>query len=107
MAASLPEILPVAAPSFTLAAIAALDSPRIDVADVRGAADAALVVALAARPTPIVVVAADADAARRLASDVAFLLGATRGDDQEAGAGVVVVGGAELHGTQRALVVRK
>jgi transcription-repair coupling factor (superfamily II helicase) len=64
-----------------LSEIAARTEPRIDVADVRGSADAAVVAALVrdgASP-PAVVITEDGDAARRLAGDVGFLLGPSHG----------------------------
>ncbi len=68
-----------------LSSIAARTDARIDVADVRGSADAALVAALArdASAPPICVIAEDAESARRLAGDVAFLLGRGRSDELE------------------------
>jgi transcription-repair coupling factor (superfamily II helicase) len=56
-------------------AASALTARRLDVGGVRGAADAAIVAVLARGPSPVVVVAEDADAARRLAQDVTFLMG--------------------------------
>ncbi len=81
----LPNVLPPEGVVVTrLAAIAAREDARIDVADVRGSADAAVVAALVRDPSspPVLVVAEDADAASRIANDVAFLLGRSReGDD--------------------------
>ena len=51
----------------------ARSSDRVDVAGVRGSADALLVAALA-RETPVLALVEDEDAARRFASDVGFLL---------------------------------
>ncbi|MBX3223407.1 MAG: transcription-repair coupling factor [Labilithrix sp.] len=80
----LPSILPPEGVVVTrLSAIAARPEARVDVADVHGSADAAVVVALVLDPSapPVVVFAEDADAARRLAGDVAFLLGRGRADE--------------------------
>ena len=76
-----------------LASIAARKDARIDVADVRGAADAVLVAALVREPAapPVVVIAEDADAARRVAGDVAFLLGRGRADELEDDSDVLVL----------------
>jgi len=82
----LPSVLPPEGVIVTrLSSIAARKEPRIDVADVRGSADAALVAALVreASAPPVLVIADDADAARRLAGDVAFLLGRGRPDELE------------------------
>src|SRR4051812_48720066 len=73
-----------------LGAIAARPGPRVDVTGVRGSADAAVVAALVqAGAADVVVVAPDADGARRLAADVSFLLGAvnakTQADEGDAG----------------------
>jgi transcription-repair coupling factor (superfamily II helicase) len=75
-----------------LGVIASLDRPRIDVSDVRGAADAAIVAALvtsgAALSMRAVVVAADGEAARALAGDIAFLLhGGAPADETDGVAG--------------------
>ncbi len=78
----LPSILPSEGVVVTrLSAIAALalreDERRIDIADVRGSADAAILASLVrdqAAP-PVVVLTDDAESARRLAGDVAFMLG--------------------------------
>ena len=54
----------------------AAQSPRLDVAGVRGCADAVVIAALArAGGPPVIAVAEDVDAARALAKDVTFLLG--------------------------------
>ncbi|HVH42180.1 MAG TPA: transcription-repair coupling factor [Labilithrix sp.] len=82
----LPSVLPPEGVVVTrLSAIAARDDARIDVADVRGSADAALLAALVRDPAapPVVAIAEDADAARRIAGDVAFLLGRVRADELE------------------------
>ncbi|AKU95894.1 Transcription-repair coupling factor [Labilithrix luteola] len=77
----LPPVLPPEGVTISrLAEIAQLVNgkgrKRIDVAGVRGSADAALVATLAkGNGPPVVVVAEDLDAARRLAGDVRFLLG--------------------------------
>jgi transcription-repair coupling factor (superfamily II helicase) len=78
----LPSLLPPEGVVVTrLAALATRTDRRIDVADVRGAADAVIVAQLAHRAVPVVVVTPDVDAARRVASDIRFLLG--RGDDED------------------------
>lgn len=92
----LPSILPAEGVIVTrLASIAngSLHEPRIDVADVRGSSDAALIAALVRDPTapPVVVVAEDGEAARRLAGDVSFLLGEKRAGDEDASSGNVLV----------------
>ncbi len=81
----LPTVLPPEGVVVTrLAEIAAraTGNERIDVAGVRGCADAAVIAALAREPrsAPVVVFAADDDAARRLAADVRFLL--ATGEDE-------------------------
>ncbi|MBX3229905.1 MAG: transcription-repair coupling factor [Labilithrix sp.] len=79
----LPSVLPPEGVEVTrLAAIAARTDARVDVAGVRGAADAVLVAALARGPAPIVVVAEDGEDAARLASDVAFL-SRTKGEEDD------------------------
>ena len=79
----LPSVLPPEGVVVTrLAAIASLRAPRIDVAGVRGAADAALIAELA-RAGPIVVVSEEPDHAARLAGDIAFLLGKKGGDEDD------------------------
>lgn len=82
----LPSVLPPEGVVVTrLSAIAARKDSRIDVVDVRGSADAALVGAFVRDPEapPVVVVTPDTDAARRLAGDVAFLLGRVQGADED------------------------
>jgi transcription-repair coupling factor (superfamily II helicase) len=77
----LPSLLPPEGVVVTrLAALAARSDRRIDVADVRGAADAVIVAQLARDRSALVVVTPDLEVARRLASDVRFLLG--RADDE-------------------------
>ena len=82
----LPSVLPPEGVVVTrLASIAARKDSRIDVADVRGSADALLVAALvrdAAAP-PVIVIAEDGDTARRLAGDIGFVLGRGRADELE------------------------
>jgi len=56
---------------------------RIDVAGVRGCADAILIAELARAGAPVIAVAEDGDAAAALAKDVKFLLGSARADDDE------------------------
>ena len=74
-----------------LAAIALRTEQRVDVAGVRGAADAALIAELARRG-PVVVVSEDSDSATRLAGDIAFLLGKKGAeDDDDEGAAVLVL----------------
>ena len=88
----LPAILPAEGVVITrLADIAARTALRTDVADVRGSADAAIVAELVRDPAspPAVVIAEDADAARRIAGDVLFLLG--RRGDAEGGPDVLVL----------------
>lgn len=69
-----------------VAAAARATPARVDVAGVRGCADAAVVAALARDDArPLVAVTEDLDAARRLAQDVRFLLGPTSADDDEEG----------------------
>jgi transcription-repair coupling factor (superfamily II helicase) len=90
----LPSVLPPEGVVVTrLSAIAARNDARIDVAGVRGSADAALVAALVREPgaAPVVVVAEDADAARRLGGDVAFLLGAVQKSEDDGAPGVLVL----------------
>ena len=95
----LPSVLPPEGVVVTrLAAIAARDDARVDVADVRGSADAAVVAALVRDPSApqTVVIAEDADAARRLAGDIAFLLGrGGRAGDLEDTSDVLVLAMAE------------
>ncbi len=87
----LPSVLPpegirVSRLSEVTSAVAALGGRgRVDVAGIRGCADAAVIAALArASARTVVAVAEDIDAARRLAQDVRFLLGPARpGDDEE------------------------
>lgn len=103
---ALPPVLPPEGIEVTrLAEIARRSArePRIDVAGVRGSADAALIAALAREPRtpPVCVFTEDADTARRLAEDVRFLLGRTGGtagtggdaaeDDLEDGDDVLVL----------------
>src|SRR4051812_18724974 len=73
----LPSVLPPEGVVVTrLSEIASRPDLRIDVADVRGGADAAVIATLASvGREPIVAITEDADAARRLAADVLFLLG--------------------------------
>src|SRR4051794_1111493 len=91
----LPSVLPPDGVTVArLAAIASHAKGRLDVAGVRGSADAAIIAELAraADAPPIVVVAEDSDAAVRLAGDIAFLLGRKGGDeDDEEGAAVLVL----------------
>ena len=90
----LPSVLPPEGVVVTrLAAIAANPAPRVDVAGVRGSADAAVVAALAGADTQarIVVVAEDSEAATRLAADIAFLLGKKAGDEEEEAGDAVLV----------------
>ncbi|MBX3259001.1 MAG: transcription-repair coupling factor [Labilithrix sp.] len=80
----LPPVLPPEGVVVTrLSAIAARAEARIDVADVRGSADAAVIAALVREPSapPVIVFTEDGDAARRLAVDVAFLRGRGRTDE--------------------------
>lgn len=80
----LPSVLPPEGVVVTrLAVIAASAEARVDVADVRGSADAAVIAALVRDPSapPAIVFAEDGDAARRLAGDVAFLRGGGRGGE--------------------------
>jgi transcription-repair coupling factor (superfamily II helicase) len=85
----LPSLLPPEGVVVTrLSLLAARTERRVDVADVRGAADA-VIVAQFARAAPVVVVTAHVEAARRLASDVRFLLG--RADEDEAETDVLVL----------------
>jgi transcription-repair coupling factor (superfamily II helicase) len=84
----LPSILPPEGVVVTrLAAIAAAvaTEARVDVADVRGSADALVAGALARAPggPPVVVVTPDADTATRLAADLGFLLGAPAADVED------------------------
>jgi len=90
----LPSVLPPEGVVVTrLSAIAARKDTRIDVADVRGSADAAVVAALVREPSapPVVVVAEDADTARRVAGDIAFLVGRAREGDLEGEGDVLVL----------------
>ncbi len=76
----------------------AATAPRLDVAGVRGCADALVVSALVrAGGGPVVVVADDVDAARRLAKDVQFLLGRAESADEDMSEGdqVLVLSTAE------------
>ena len=87
----LPSVLPPEGVVATrLAAVAARDAARTDVADVRGSADAAFVAALARRTAPVLVIAPDGDESRRIATDVAFLLGRT-GDPDDDNAAVLTL----------------
>ena len=85
----LPPVLPPEGVVITrLSDLAArtLRERRLDVAGVRGAADAAIVAALAKdEQSRVVVVTEDGDAARRLAQDARFLLGksSSRDDDDD------------------------
>src|SRR5262249_11780961 len=90
----LPSVLPPEGVVVArLASIAARSDARIDVADVRGAADAALVAAMVRSPNapPVVVVTEDADGARRLGEDSAFFLGRSSGGDDDDDSGDVLV----------------
>src|SRR4051794_8005785 len=72
----LPSVLAPEGVVVTRLAAIAGSLHRIDVTGVRGAADAAVVAALVQAGEPhVVVVAPDNDGARRLAADVAFLMG--------------------------------
>jgi transcription-repair coupling factor (superfamily II helicase) len=87
LAAALPSVLPPEGVVVTrLAEIAARaeGSPRIDLAGVRGCADAVVIAALVrAGRAPVVAVTPDGDAALALAKDVRFLLGpGDDGDDE-------------------------
>jgi len=85
----LPPLLPPEGVVVTrLSAIAARSDRRVDVADVRGAADA-VVIAQLARERRVVAVTSDTEAARRLATDIGFLLG--READEEVDANDVLV----------------
>src|SRR6185295_18836025 len=79
----LPPVLPPEGVVVTrLVDLASMRAPRVDVAGVRGAADAAIVTALAKDDASrVVVVTEDADAARRLAQDARFFLGRAARDD--------------------------
>ncbi|MDB4945699.1 MAG: Transcription-repair coupling factor, partial [Labilithrix sp.] len=102
---ALPSVLPPEGVVVTrLAELPTLSAsaPRLDVAGVRGCADALVVTALARAPrSPVLVVTEDVDAARNLAKDVRFLLGSAsppRGedpDDMSDGAEVLVLATAE------------
>jgi transcription-repair coupling factor (superfamily II helicase) len=89
-AAALPSVLPpegVVVTRLSEIATRAAASPRLDIAGVRGCADALIIATLArAGGPPVVAVAEDVDAARALAKDVRFLLGPTAaspdGDDE-------------------------
>jgi transcription-repair coupling factor (superfamily II helicase) len=91
----LPQVLPpegvVVVRLAEITARAAKDG-RVDVAGVRGCADALVVAALArSGDAPVLVVSEDVDAARRLAGDVRFLLGRKSDDDEMADADDVLV----------------
>ena len=98
---ALPSILPdegVVVTRLAEVAARAAAAPRLDVAGVRGCADALIVGALArAGGGPIVVVAEDIDAARALAKDVQFLLGRSESADEDMSEGdqVLVLATAE------------
>ena len=97
----LPSVLPAEGIVVTrLAEIAAraAAAPRLDVAGVRGCADALVVSALVrAGGGPVVVVTEDVDAARSLAKDVQFLLGRPESADEDMSEGdqVLVLATAE------------
>ena len=86
-ALALPSVLPPDGVIVTrLAEIAtrAESSPRLDVAGVRGCADAVVIAELVrAGRAPVVAVTSDGDAARALAKDVRFLLGPGGDGDDE------------------------
>src|SRR5207244_11522753 len=89
----MPQVLPpegVTVVRLSDIAAAASTQARVDIAGVRGAADA-LVIAALARSAPVVAVSEDGDTARKLAVDVRFLLGKTRDDDEMAGEADVLV----------------
>jgi transcription-repair coupling factor (superfamily II helicase) len=98
----LPPVLPPEGVEVSrLSAIAArakLDR-RVDVAGVRGSADALVVAALAREGMPIIAVSDDLEAAQRLAEDVRFVLGrapaARAGDEPAEGDGVLVLATSE------------
>ena len=83
----LPAVLPpegVVITRLSDIAAQARQSRRVDIAGVRGCADALVVSALARDGgAPIVVVADDSDAALALAKDVKFLLGASPSADED------------------------
>jgi len=90
----LPSVLPPEGVVVTrLAALAARTDARIDVADVRGSADAAIIAALVRDPSapPALVIAEDGEAARRLAGDVSFLLGRPRVEELDDQSDVLVL----------------
>ncbi|MBX3186432.1 MAG: transcription-repair coupling factor [Labilithrix sp.] len=84
---ALPAVLPPEGVLVTrLAEIAArsVSEPRLDVAGVRGAADALVIAAVARAPLgPVVAITEDVDRARDLARDVRFLLGRGAGGGEE------------------------
>ena len=88
----LPSVLPAEGVVVSrLAAIAARAAKRTDVADVRGSADAAVIAALARRDEPVLVIAEDGDAARRIAADVAFFLGDRDTSEEDDGPDVLAL----------------
>jgi transcription-repair coupling factor (superfamily II helicase) len=87
LAAALPSVLPpegVVVTRLSEIAARAAESARIDIAGVRGCADALVVASLVrAGRAPVIAVTADGDAARALAKDVQFLLGPGDDGDEE------------------------
>ena len=83
----LPSVLPpegVVVRRLTEVAAASASAPRLDVAGVRGCADALVIAGLArTSKAPVLVVTEDLDAARSLARDVQFLLGKTDRDERD------------------------
>ena len=99
---ALPSVLPdegVIVTRLAEVAARAATSPRVDVAGVRGCADALVITSLVrAGGAPVVAVAEDVDAARSLAKDVQFLLGRAESDgddDMSDGDQVLVLSTAE------------
>jgi transcription-repair coupling factor (superfamily II helicase) len=94
---ALPSVLPpegVVVVRLSDLAASAANSPRVDVAGVRGSADALVIAALVrAGGPPVIVVAEDVDVARALARDVKFLLGpgVAGGDDEMSDSDSVLV----------------
>ena len=91
----LPSVLPAEGIVVSrLATIAGRTVSRTDVADVRGSADAAIIAALARHrrdDEPVLVIAEDGDAARRIAADVAFLLGDRDTSEEDDGPDVLAL----------------
>ena len=97
---ALPSVLPpegVVVSRLSDIAARASTEPRLDVAGIRGSADALMIAALVRAGGPLVVVVAeDLDAARALAKDVTFLIGSEGGarsadEEMSDGDGVLVL----------------